>query len=561
VNLTPPSATVLQGMTQSFSCAVAGAADTTCAWSLQEAAGGSVSGAGLYTAPQTPGTYHVVATSNADPTSSATATVTVPGIAVALNPSSVSLATGGAQTFTCMVSGTTDGSCTFAVQESGGGSVGANGAYTAPQTPGTYHVVAASHASPAATAVATVTVNATSGNDLVVNFGDVQQTIDGFGAADVWSSLMTDAQMDQFFCVNPGGVCQSGGIGLSLLRAGIDSSGNYLGDSGNATKAAARGAKVWAAPWSPAASMKTTGSTTTGSLNTSSYDAWATVLAAFPAKLKAQTGVDLYALSVQNEPDYNTNGAYDMCLYTGAQMTAFIKVLGPKLAALNPRPKLLAAETSPWGNFWPSFGDVFNNDSTALGYLDILATHQYDYQAVAHAIPAGKHFWETEVSSFDGPSTDIGNGVRVARWIHDSMTIANASAWHYWWLISHNNDNEGLMNMGGVVTKRLYTMGNFSKFVRPGWVRIGTSGGPAGLYASAYKDPASGNFAVVVINDSGADVTQRIALNGAAAPSVTPQLTSSSANLAPQASLDSSSGAFTMTLPASSVTTFVGTAH
>jgi O-glycosyl hydrolase len=565
VTVTPQTATVLQGASGTFACTVSGVtgtANTTCSWSVQEgAAGGSVTTAGVYSAPSTAGTFHVIAQSNADPASSATATVTVPPITVTISPTSASLAIGGAQGFTCAVTGLSDTSCVFSVQEASGGSVSATGAYTAPATAGTYHVVAASHANPSLTSVATVTVTATSGTDITVNFGDVQQSIDGFGAADIWLGAMTSAQLDQFFCINPGGACASGGIGLSLLRVGIDGSGSYLGTASNAKNAAARGAKVWAAPWSPPASMKTTGNINTGSLNTSSYDAWASVLAGFAATLKSQTGVDLYALSVQNEPDYNTNGAYAMCLYSGAQMDAFIKVLGPKLAALNPRPLLLAAETSTWGNFWPSFGDVFNNDSAALGYIDIMASHQYDYQAVAHAIPAGKRFWETEVSTFDGPSTDIGNGITVALWVHNSMTIANASAWHYWWLISKNNDNEGLLTLSGGVTKRLYTVGNFSKFVRPGYVRIGTTGGPTGLYASAYKDPVSGNFAVVVINNSGADVTQRIALNGAAAALVTPQLTSATANLASQASLDSSSGAFSMTLPASSVTTFTGTAH
>jgi O-glycosyl hydrolase len=565
VNVSPQTATVLQGASGTFTCAVSGVtgtANASCSWSVQEGvAGGSVTTAGVYTAPSAAGTFHVIAQSNADPASSATATVTVPPITVTISPTSASLASGGAQAFTCGVTGLSDTSCLFSVQEAGGGSVSATGAYTAPATAGTYHVVAASNANPSLTAVATVTVTAASPNDITINFADVQQSIDGFGAADIWAGAMSNAQMDMSICVNPGGACASGGIGLSLMRAGIDGSGAYLGTASNAQKAAARGAKIWAAPWSPPASMKTTGNINTGSLNTTSYDAWANVLAGFAATLKAQTGVSLYALSVQNEPDYNTNGAYAMCLYSGAQMDAFIKVLGPKLAALNPRPLLLAAETSTWGNFWPSFGDVFNNDSAALGYIDIMASHQYDYQAVAHAIPAGKRFWETEVSTFDGPSTDIGNGITVARWVHDAMTIANASAWHYWWLISANNDNEGLLNLGGGVTKRLYTVGNFSKFVRPGWVRIGTTGGPAGLYASAYKDPVSGNFAVVVINASAADVTQRIALNGAASALVTPQVTSASLNLASQASLDSSSGAFSMILPASTVTTFVGTAH
>lgn len=51
-------------------------------WSVVEANGGSITSNGVYTAPATAGTYHVKATSGADSTKSATATVTVtPGLA------------------------------------------------------------------------------------------------------------------------------------------------------------------------------------------------------------------------------------------------------------------------------------------------------------------------------------------------------------------------------------------------------------------------------------------------------------------------------------------------
>jgi O-glycosyl hydrolase len=560
VSIGPTSATVLPAATQIFTCAVTGAADTGCTFSMLESVSGTVDSNGIYTAPAVAGTYHVIAKSHADPTKTSTATVTVP-ISVAISPKTASLAPSAQQSFTCAILGSTDQTCTWSVSEgAAGGSVTSTGVYTAPGAGGTYHVVAASHADPTRTDTASVSV--TQGQDILVDFTEPQQSIDGFGAADVWVGNLTSAQADMFFCVNAGGPCASGGIGLSLLRAGIDSSGSYRnGAWNNAKLASARGAKVWAAPWSPTASYKTTGNINTGSLNTGSYDAWASVLAAFPGKLKTQTGVDLYALSVQNEPDYNTNGAYEMCLYTGQQMVNFINVLGPKLAALNPRPQLLAAETSTWGNLWPSYGSLIAADPTASGYIDIYASHQYDYSNPSNPIPSGKRLWETEVSSFDGPSTDIGNGIAVGKWIHGAMTVANANAWHYWWLISLNNDNEGLLNKGGVLTSRYYVLGNYSKFVRPGWVRVTTAGGPASVYASAYRDPATGNFAVVVINDTGGNVTQRFTFNGGLPGSVTPNVTSSTLNLAPQTAVDASSGSFTVTLGTQTVTTFVGTAH
>src|SRR5438067_822479 len=78
VSVAPASASVGPDAMQPFTATVTGTANTSVTWSVQEgAAGGTVTGAGLYTAPSREGTYHVVATSVADSTRSAVATVTV----------------------------------------------------------------------------------------------------------------------------------------------------------------------------------------------------------------------------------------------------------------------------------------------------------------------------------------------------------------------------------------------------------------------------------------------------------------------------------------------------
>lgn len=74
VSISPTSASIATGGTQPFSATVTGTTNSAVTWSAN---GGSVSSSGLYTAPGTPGTYTVTATSVADSTKSATATVNV----------------------------------------------------------------------------------------------------------------------------------------------------------------------------------------------------------------------------------------------------------------------------------------------------------------------------------------------------------------------------------------------------------------------------------------------------------------------------------------------------
>ena len=68
VTITQAPDNLLEGASFTFAASVTGTATTSIAWSVAEgSAGGTIGVSGLYTAPATPGQYHVVATSTADP--------------------------------------------------------------------------------------------------------------------------------------------------------------------------------------------------------------------------------------------------------------------------------------------------------------------------------------------------------------------------------------------------------------------------------------------------------------------------------------------------------------
>ena len=162
VAVIPVAARLLPGASTSFAAAVTGSAVTAVAWTVQEVGGGVVDGSGRYTAPSATGTFHVVASSAADPRVSGTAVVTVtsaPLVAVSVAPRTASLSPGGTVTFVATVTGSTNIGATWSVQEgAAGGTVTAAGVYTAPPVAGTYHVVATSNADSTKSDVAVVTV-------------------------------------------------------------------------------------------------------------------------------------------------------------------------------------------------------------------------------------------------------------------------------------------------------------------------------------------------------------------------------------------------------------------
>lgn len=88
-----------------------------------------------------------------------------PVVTITVTPSSVRLAPRAERTFACTVTGADDTGCDWSLREGErGGTIDANGRYQAPQTEGTYHVVATARADAARQAVATVVVAAPGGS-------------------------------------------------------------------------------------------------------------------------------------------------------------------------------------------------------------------------------------------------------------------------------------------------------------------------------------------------------------------------------------------------------------
>lgn len=421
-----------------------------------------------------------------------------------------------------------------------------------------------------------------------VDWNNVHQRIDGFGASSAWNSSMSTAQADLLFSTNNNISYQSGtynGVGLSLLRNHITYANTTLASGTPTTTetnimkmAQARGAMVWSAPWTPAAGFKSTndvydsdvatgnginGGSFLGFGNNLTNVNYASQLANYVASMKNNHGVNLYALSVQNEPDARVT-TYEACQWTGAQIHDFVTNLYSALAAQGlSSTRILLAESQNWTDPRNLAGPAMS-DPVVAAQVGIIANHNYvpnnavGDQTVPAAIPSyGKALWETEVSLLSGSDSSIANGVYYAKRIHLFLTRAQANAYHYWWLVA--SGNQGLIDTGAFPTKRLFTFGQFSRFVRPNFYRIDATSSQASAWISAYKDSTSTAFAIVVINTNAAtDVIQTFNLSNFTAAAVTPWITSGTLSLAPQPTVNLTNSSFTYTVPAMSVVTFAG---
>jgi glucuronoarabinoxylan endo-1,4-beta-xylanase len=379
---------------------------------------------------------------------------------------------------------------------------------------------------PAPTGAPTLAPNAAG-----VNLGNVQQVIDGFGGATVGNGQLSDAEMDALF-----GNANSSQIGLSICRIKFSYDSNFTDDMANATKAKARGATILASVWSPPPSMKSNGSAVGGSLNTASYAAYA----AWLANARSTFGsVDI--VSIQNEP--NVVVSYESCTWTGAQLRDFCKNNAQNIGGSVMMPEAY--------NFDDAYSDPALNDATAASHVSYIGGHIYGGGLVTHsnAIGKGKKVWMTE--HFYDPD-DIGTCVTIAKEILDCLTH-NMNA-YVWWYVKTPNCN--LISSGGSLQKKGYTVGQFSKYIRPGYDRVDATYNPQGsVYVCAFKGARD---VIVAINQGGSSVNQQFVIQNGSITSVTKYTTSGSKSLSNDGSITLSGGTvFSSTLDAQSVSTFV----
>jgi glucuronoarabinoxylan endo-1,4-beta-xylanase len=418
-----------------------------------------------------------------------------------------------------------------------------------------------------------------------INWTDQHQQIDGFGASTGYqerNNNMSAAQADCYFLASSNGSCaNSPSIGLEWIRIQDNGSTSSAPDLTTLQEAVARGAQVFI---------------TFETLANSS--AYASEIVSKILYLQSN-GVPIAYLSPANEP-----GGEGV---TASEFDSFIVTyLHPALAAASLSTPIIIPENAFWfdsssdcSNFSQTCYDWITpcmNDSSCSPYVPIVNGHGYtavttsqyfpgDWAACCAIYPnnpppssiGSRHVWMTEIAggysgpcaSYSGEATydpSMTDALVWARNINDLLTVGNGSAWMYWNLAAETHFgspdcNDGLASSTFVPAQRFYVVGNWSKFVRSGYYRIDSTVNPqSGVYITAFQNTATGALVIVAVNTNGSTAAQNFSVTNAPNfTSVTPYVTSSSLNLAAQSSVSVSSNAFSYTLPADSVTTFVGT--
>lgn len=340
---------------------------------------------------------------------------------------------------------------------------------------------------------------------------------------------------------------------------------------------------MFASTWTPPLYMKTNTSSVSGqNFNGLNYSCCSTDFANYVAgftKAYQDEGINFYGVSPSNEPE-NVFSSWASSYWTAAHLGQFItNNLRPALNAKGlTTTKIISSENAAWGtaNTFLSSMDKSNVDILAgHGYVEIgdliLGKRGLNPNPVIWNYATGnKPVWMTEACDDSGvyDGTMVG-GLKLAVNMHQFLAVCNVNAYVYWLGMLAFNNNESLIgaNADGslVYPKTFDVMGQFTRFVHAGYYRFNAGlANNSTLKVSAYKDPATGKFSVVVVNPGGNETHCRLNLSGFTAGAIDSYLTADNSSthwqqgsaIAPQGN-----GSYVLTVPPSSVITFTGTAN
>lgn len=294
--------------------------------------------------------------------------------------------------------------------------------------------------------------------------------------------------------------------------------------------------KILATPWSAPRWMKTNNSWIGGSLQTQYYAAYARYFVKYFDAMQAQ-GISIWGITPQNEPE-NPHNEPSMLMNSTEQKNFINQQLGPQMAAAGyGNIKIIAFDHNCDNTAYPI--DVLNNS----GYVDGAAFHLYlgnisAMSTVRNATNKNVYFTEQYTGSGGSFSGDFG-------WHMQNVVIGSTNNWSKTVLEwnAANNSALGPRTPGGCstclgaitvnnstsYTKNVayYIIGQISKFVKPGALRINSSSTNSSIFSVGFKNP-DGSISLVVYNSGGSNTIKVV----------------------------SGSSAFNYTVPASSAVTF-----
>jgi glucosylceramidase len=286
--------------------------------------------------------------------------------------------------------------------------------------------------------------------------------------------------------------------------------------------------RLMASPWSAPGWMKTSNSLIHGTLEPKFYRAFADYLVRYIAAMRAE-GVPIFALTLQNEPHFDTPNYPGMLLSAAARTQVIGGYLGPMLAK-----RMESTQILDWDHNWDRPQEPLQvlADPIAAPYVAGVAWHCYagnvSAQTLVHRAHPDKDAYLTECSGGDWKPLRTDNLLSMTRHLIIGSTRGWARGVLLWNLALDENAGPhlgGCKNCHGLVkidsrtgevarNDDYYVIAHASRFVRQGAQRIESSEAVSGLDNVAFRNPDDGSIVLIAANSATGARMMSVQCNG-----------------------------------------------
>ena len=312
----------------------------------------------------------------------------------------------------------------------------------------------------------------------------------------------------------------------------------------------------------PAYTTTPNSNSNTNQLKPENYAEFAEYCVAYIRLLKERTGIDLYALSVQNEPRFSQ--FYGSCVHSPESLRDLIKAVGKRFEEEGIKTLIFMPEDVQSMFHIRGYMQAILNDPEAKKYAGIFAVHNYANDGISPsnegpanwretyqmASSANREVWMTETSGFKPGFVD--GGLELAKSIYNALYYGNASAWVYWQM---SDGSDGALIRNGQKTTLYYVSKHFYRYIRPGAVRFKVETGETSTPVLAFKHALEKTVTIVVFNL--ADTPQKLNLP-ANLPATTYEVYLSTSKLNCERQTQNLTAGGNYLLPGKSIVTLVG---
>jgi O-glycosyl hydrolase len=241
--------------------------------------------------------------------------------------------------------------------------------------------------------------------------------------------------------------------------------------------------------------------------------------------LRNDEGIPVKWISPINEPQWAWRGGQEGCHYTPDECVEVVRSLMRSIAVSGMPVKISGVESGSWFAADMYLNAMMADPDVAAG-LDSFSVHSYGpeittpmKQPLACLVRARNpklKLWQTEWCEMaGGRDTGMDSALIMADLIHEDLTLGNVASWQLWIAVSKYDFHDGLIyvdeNTHAVTeTKRLWAFANYSRFVRPGFLRIPALSTASGLKPTAFRSADGEKIVFVVINDGTKPLDMRL---------------------------------------------------